>query len=254
LFDLARQFQIKVLAITDHDSTDGYSSLRQRPAETDAPTLIPAIEMSAEGADACHLLGYFVNVEDSAFQRRLESLRENRIARLQRVVHKLNALGVALAWDDVRRQSRGQALGRPHIADALIEKKIVSSRQQAFDRFLKQDGAAYVPAESPTAAETIRTIRNAGGVPVLAHPSYYLDDGLIRRLVEQGLMGIEAYYPEHSRALSASLAERARAFGLVATGGSDFHGPRTGRSSLACVAVPEAVVDDLRAAHRRARG
>jgi 3',5'-nucleoside bisphosphate phosphatase len=247
LFDKAVELGVQVLAISDHDTTAGYEAVQASPALLNpAPPirLIPAIEINAEGEYACHLLGYWINPAHAPFQNRLAQLREQRIARLRAMADRLSQMGVSIDFENTLKRAGG-AVGRPHLADALIQKGVVKSRQEAFDRFLKKGGPAYVPTESPTIEESIELIRLAGGVAVLAHPSYYTSETLLRALVERGIQGIEAYYPEHSRSLTQNYLLWAKTYGLIVTGGSDFHGPKTGRSALACVDVPMDVVDSL---------
>jgi predicted metal-dependent phosphoesterase TrpH len=245
LFAVALELNIRVLSITDHDSVEGLASIRALRAAHPEIRVIPGIEMSAEGEIYCHLLGYCIDVNAPGFQNRLSNLRRQRLDRIQAMTRKINAMGIAVDYARVVALASGGSVGRPHLADALIEKGVVKSRQEAFDRFLKRDGPAYVPATEPTAGQTIDLIRSAGGVPVLAHPSYYTTPEFLKRLVDLGLKGLEVYYPDHSRSLIQRYLEMAGTFGLVVTGGSDFHGPRTQRESLACVDVPESVVDAL---------
>jgi predicted metal-dependent phosphoesterase TrpH len=251
LLEKAAELSVRFLGIADHDSTAGYEAVLPLASKFPGVELIPAIEINAEGEGACHLLGYYVDFKSPAFQKELAAYREARHLRVRAMIDKLGSLGIAIDYERVRALAQGGSIGRPHIADALIEKGVVTSRQKAFDRFLKKDGPAYVPGESPSAGEAIRLIRSAGGIPVLAHPWYYTNDDLIGGLVAQGLMGIEVYYPEHSRALVKRYLEFAQTYKLVATGGSDFHGPRTGRTALACVDVPESAVEDLKKAKNR---
>ena len=252
LFQKAIELQLRVLAISDHDSTAGFEAVRPLQARHPGLRLIPAIELNAEGEFACHLLGYFIDPADSDFQARLESFRALRRSRVRAMTEKLQALGMKIDFNRVLELSKGGSVGRPHLADALMEKGYVKTRQEAFDRFLKKDGPAYLGSGTPGAAEAIRLIRRVGGIPVLAHPSYYFTESLLKALLDSGLMGIEVYYPDYSRSLIQRYLELARAHDLVVTGGSDFHGPRTGRAALACVEVPESVVEDLEKARARA--
>jgi len=234
-----------VLSITDHDSTEGLVATRLLQVAHPEMRVIPGIEMSAEGDIYCHLLGYFVDVNSSAFQEQLGRLRQKRLERIAAMVKKMNALGFAIDYARVVALASGGSVGRPHLADALVEKGVVKSRQEAFDRFLKRDGPAYVPSEGLTAAKAIALIRAAGGVPVLAHPSYYTSPEFLKPMVDLGLAGLEVFYPDHSRSLVQRYLELAASYRLIVTGGSDFHGPGTHRSALACVDVPEYVVDAL---------
>jgi 3',5'-nucleoside bisphosphate phosphatase len=251
LLQKASELSIAYLGIADHDSTAGYEAVL--PLQTQFPSvqLIPAIEINAEGAPSCHLLGYFYDVKNAALQRQLAVYRRQRAERARAMVKKLQALGVLIEYEQVEEIAKGGSIGRPHIADALIQKGVVGSRQKAFDRFLKKEGPAYVGGDSPTPAEAIQLIRAAGGVPVLAHPCYYTSDVFFQELVNQGLMGIEVYYPEHSRSLIKRYLEWVERYGLAVSGGSDFHGPRTGRTSLGCVDVPETVLESLQRAKTR---
>lgn len=245
LFQEALELGIRVLAISDHDSTSGYEAVLPLASGRPEIRLIAAIELNGEGSLACHLLGYFINVQNEAFQRQLADYRERRTERVRAMAQKLNELGSPVDFHRVQEIAQGGALGRPHLADALMEKGIVKSRQEAFDRFLKKGGSAYISGNSPTAEEGIQLIRGAGGIPVLAHPSYYTSPELLDGLVAAGLMGIEAYYPDHSRALIEHYKDFAKKHQLVVTGGSDFHGPRTGRAALGSVPVPDSVIEDL---------
>lgn len=245
LLQEAQKLSVKVLAISDHDSTAGYQAALSANSSLPSVRLIPAIEINAGGPLACHLLGYFVDIENKTFQDGLALYRRLRVSRLQTMTQKLNALGLSIDFQRVLEIAKGGTLGRPHLADALREKGYVRSRQEAFNKYLGKYGPAYIPTDIPSAKEAVDLIRGAGGVPVLAHPSYYTSDSLLKTLVDWGVRGLEAYYPDHSRALTRRFLDLAEHYHLAATGGSDFHGPRTGRAALACVEVPESVIDNL---------
>lgn len=247
----AIEHDVRVLSITDHDSTEGYSRVAAQAAAIKNFQLIPGIEMSAEGDYHCHLLAYGIRVSDRQFQSRLEELRLQRVDRIRRMVERLQAQNIPITFEAVMEKAAGGTVGRPHIADTLIALKVVRRRQDAFNRFLKRGGSAYVETDAPTAQETLRLIHDAGGIPVLAHPSYDTSEGLVKRLVEWGLQGIEAYYSEHSRALVQHYRDLAARYGLLTTGGSDYHGPRTGRPRIACVDVPADALDALQKRLRR---
>ena len=251
LFSKALELQVRVLSVTDHDSTAGLEALL--PLEKSHPEmrLIPGLEMSAEGELYCHLLAYFVDIHSPGFQEKLAEFRRLRLARIEVMTKKINALGIPVEYSRVVALAAGGSVGRPHLADALVERGHVKTRKEAFERYLKRGGPAYVAGDGPTASECIAFIRSAKGIPVLAHPSYYTTPELLKPLIESGLMGLEVYYPEHSKSLVRRYLEMALAHHLVATGGSDFHGPKTQRSALACVDVPESVVEELEKARAR---
>ncbi len=251
LFSKALELKVRVLSITDHDSTVGLEAIMPQLSGHPEIRVIPGLEMSAEGELYCHLLGYFVDLKASGFQERLSHFRRLRLERMAAMTKKLNGLGIPVVYERVLALAAGGAVGRPHLADALVEIKVVKSRQEAFDRFLKRDGPGYISGDGPGAGDVIQFIRSAKGIPVLAHPSYYTTPELLKRLVDAGLMGLEVYYPEHSKSLIKRYLEMAQSCNLVVTGGSDFHGPKTHRSSLACVDVPETVVEALENARVR---
>ncbi|MFA5976212.1 MAG: PHP domain-containing protein [Elusimicrobiota bacterium] len=245
LFDKAAEIGVQVLSITDHDTTAGFQAVLPLQDHYPLVRLIPGIELNAEGDLACHVLGYFIDPSSPGLQNRLWTYRQFREERMKAMVAKLGCLGIPVEFERVLALAKGGVIGRPHLAAALMEKKVVRSWKEAFQRFLKKDGPAYVPAEFPTASEVIETIRQAKGIPVLAHPSHDAGGISLQRLVDQGLMGIEAYYPEHGRALTQRYLDLAKTYHLVVTGGSDCHGPRSHRSALACVEVPLDVLSGL---------
>ena len=193
--------------------------------------VIPGIEISAEHSPgSMHLLGYFFNIHHPLLNERLAHLQEARAERNPKIVEKLNKLGIKVSFEEVVKVSGGGQVGRPHFAQVLLDKGYVRSFQEAFDRFLKKGAPAYAEKFRFKATEALHFIQEANGVVALAHPKtlglsgYQELESLLLRLVEDGLKGLEVYYPEHS-ALEIShykaLAERC---GLVITGGTDYHG------------------------------
>lgn len=251
LYAKARELEIRHLAVTDHDSTEGLAQILAQPDLNPKLHLIPGIELSAEGELACHMLGYYIDMKSAALQKRLAELREARLGRIAAMIHKVGEMGYPVNPSRVYELAAGGSVGRPHLADAMVEMRHVKTRKEAFDRFLKKDGPAYIPGTGPDAGECIQLIRSAGGVPVLAHPSYYTNLELLQKLAGLGLMGVEVYYPEHSPSLIRRYLEMAKDCQLIATGGSDFHGPKTQRAALASVNVPESVIEALETARQR---
>jgi len=217
---------VRVLAITDHDTTAGLSEALEE-AQRWSIDIIPAIEINTEFHDTeAHILGYFIDVENVPLQQRLLEIRDRRRTRVARMLEQLRAHGVELTEEDVARHGKGDSLGRPHVAQALVARRYASSVPDAFDRWIGRDRPGYVGRESLSAPEAIALIRGAGGVPVIAHPLYLRSDALVEELIEAGLGGIEAVYPTHSPAQREHFAALAKAHGLGVTGGSDFHGPQ----------------------------
>jgi hypothetical protein len=226
----ARQ-RVGVLAITDHDSTDGLPEAMEEAARHGIE-IVPGLEINCDvpGAEI-HVLGYLVRWREAWFQQFLGEQRAERVARVHRIVERLTELGMPLTAEEVFAICREGSPGRPHVAQAMVNRGHVRSVREAFDRWLHAGGPANVPRRRLTPVEAVRVVRRAGGVPVLAHPGLAQRDALIPELVEAGLAGIEAYYPEHSARQIEAYRDTCRRLGLVATGGSDYHGSHTGRAT-----------------------
>jgi 3',5'-nucleoside bisphosphate phosphatase len=261
---MAQAANVTALAITDHDTIDGIADAMEAGASLGIE-IIPGIEISARDPRATpdselHILGYFLNWESLDLQAALAHLRMTRHTRNPQVIAKLNELGIDITYDEVLALAGNGAVGRPHIARVLMERGYVSSAKEAFDRYLAAGAAAYVPRELPPPAEAIALIRDAGGVPVLAHPSWLerSDDGIHKtceRLKSEGLMGMEVHYSTHKAEQTAQYLDTASRLDLLVTGGSDFHGVTKpdievglGRGSLR---VPEKLLEPLRKAAGR---
>ena len=226
---LAHKAGVTALAITDHDITDGIPEAITIGADLGIE-VIPGIEISSQWEDGeLHILGYFLDWQDPMLNRHLAGLRASRHRRNPLMVRKLNELGLELTYEEVRALAGTESVGRPHIARLLMEKGYVQSAKEAFDRYLGNGKAAYVPRELPEPAEAIGWIRAAKGIPVLAHPTWVrLDETSLLKLCETlkaaGLMGIEVHYSTHKRAQTEEYLNIAKRLGLLVTGGSDFHG------------------------------
>lgn len=252
LVELARKFD--VIAITDHDTTDGVEEAQQAAARYGAPIVIPGIELSAEDADGdVHMLGYYIDIHNRSFQDTLARFRENRYRRGQKMVEILTAMGMPLDWDRVTAIAGDGAIGRPHIARAMLEAGYVESVKDAFNRYIGNDGPAYVARTRLTPEESVALIHSAGGVAVLAHPGLLNDyRSMIRRLVAVGLDGVEVNHPANDEATRLDLRGIATTNHLIMTGGSDFHGPQVKPdTTLGMVSPPEGAVDALRQAAAR---
>jgi predicted metal-dependent phosphoesterase TrpH len=221
---------LQAIAITDHDTIEGLEEGLLEGERIDFE-VIPGIEISAEHSPgSMHLLGFFLDIHHPLLNERLEYLQTARAERNPKIVERLNRLGIELTYEDVLRASGGGQVGRPHFAQVLLEKNYVRSYQEAFERFLKKGAPAYVDKFRFTAKEAIHFINEAKGVSVLAHPNTLNMNGyselekLILRLIQEGLKGIEVYYPEHSTLEVAQYKTLAERYGLLMTGGTDYHG------------------------------
>jgi 3',5'-nucleoside bisphosphate phosphatase len=215
---------VRVMALTDHDTTSGLDAALAE-ARRWSIDIIPGIEINTDSQGTeVHILGYFINPRSHPLQARLQEVRAQRESRMQRMLDRLGQAGLPISEADVRKHAQGQSVGRPHVALALVDKKLVGSVREAFDLWIGKNGAAYVPRASLTPHEAIELIREAEGVPVLAHPCYVGGEDAIVPLIQAGLGGIEALYLQHNAAQQASYSALAERYGLGITGGSDFHG------------------------------
>jgi hypothetical protein len=256
LVRLAVRHGVRVLAVTDHDSTEGLAEAMEEAAKHPPLTIVPGLEINCdvEGGEV-HVLGYYPDWEAPWFQEFLREQRAERRARVFRIADRLAELGMPIDPEEVFALVKEGSAGRPHVAQVMVARGYVKSVREAFDRYLHSGGPATVPRRRLTPVEAIAVIRKARGVPVLAHPGVADLDGLIPSLIEAGLMGIEAHYNEHSSAQTAAYVEMCRAHGLIATGGSDYHGTHTGRTNPpGTPPVPMRVADDLRARAEALRG
>ena len=258
LVSAAARRGVRVLAVTDHDSTDGLRDAFDEAAKHPPLTIVPGLEINCDAPGAAgaevHVLGYYVDHEAGWFQDFLREQRVERVARVHRIAARLAELGMPIDAAEVFAIVKEGSAGRPHVAQVMVQRGYVRSVREAFDRYLHANGPANVPRKHLTPAEAVRIIRRAHGVPVFAHPGLADRDALIPELVEAGLMGIEAIYAEHSAAQTAHYKDVCRAHGLVATGGSDYHGERSGRTNLlGHPPVPMSVWEELKAAAEKAR-
>ncbi|MDF1544497.1 MAG: PHP domain-containing protein [bacterium] len=228
LLEAVRSKKLEAFSITDHDSLKGYLEVCRSLNDND-PELLTGVELSTSKEDNdLHLLVYCFDPEHKRLCEALEDLRERRNQRAARIVSKLNELGKAISMNQIESIASGAAVGRPHIAQALLNNKMVQSFDEAFSRFIGRGKIAYIPKVNFEPEEAIKLGHEAGGVVIMAHPMLDKNDRYIEELVGAGLDGIEAYHPYHRPAQRNRLIETARRLGLLVSGGSDYHG-REGR-------------------------
>ncbi len=248
---------IRALGVTDHDTTAGLPGVIEAGG-AHGVEIIPGVEINTDVPEGeLHVLGYLMDWHDASFQRELARLREGRVGRAEKMVQKLRALGMSVTMDQVLRIAGPAAPARPHIAAVLLEKGYVSTPAEAFERYIGRNGPAYAERIRFTPAEAVRLIRKTGGVPVWAHPviegsaeaiSDPLDsEAVLPELVAAGLQGIECYYSGYSPEVTRDLLGVAARYGLIATGGSDYHGPHRLNVELGEVEVPPSAVEQLKA-------
>ncbi len=229
LIILAAKINLQALAVTDHDTVDGLADA-SIAAEELGIELVPGIELAVEySSGRFHMLGYFIDPESAILNDRLKLLKYNRVMRNEQMIEKLQTLGFDITMSDVIRESGGGQIGRPHMAAAIVRKRMAATSAEAFDKYLKDGALAHIPKDKITIFEGIELIHSAGGKAVMAHPSSVNleDEALQSELIhfkEMGLDGMECYYNLYSPARCEEYATMATTAKLLKTGGSDFHG------------------------------
>lgn len=255
---LAKQSNLTALALTDHDTVAGCADARDEAAKLGVDFLC-GIEISAEypAPGTMHILGYGVDPESAALKTLTETLIAGRDSRNPRIVEKLNEMGVAVTMREWEDEAKGAVLGRPHLAAILVRKGYVSSIKHAFDSFLGQGAPAYFDKERLTPRQALERIAASGGVAVLAHPIQLRTqndaqlDRVVNDLADLGLGGIEVIHSDHDDAWLAKCTALAERFGLIKTGGSDFHGTNKKDIALGSARgrrIPREMFDVLKAA------
>lgn len=226
-----------IFALTDHDTTDGVS-LAEKVCREHRILFTPGVEISTREHDHLHFTGYNVDVTNPEFQSFLVQNRQNRKERICQIIRQLAEFGLDLTEEDVFKRAPN-TVSRAHVADALKAKGIVPSRQEGFRRYLVQGQPGYVPSAGVSAVEAIRHIKRAGGIAVIAHPGIVSEHWNFPAWTEAGLDGIEVFYPAHTFTMKQDLLALTRKYGLIATAGSDYHGPHAGRITTPGMQIPE---------------
>jgi len=217
---------LETIALTDHDSIDGIAPALEAARELKQLQFIPGVELSTDVASGeVHVLGYFIDYQSEELTTALERFRGSREGRAQGMIAKLAEFGINISWERVKEIAGDGAIGRPHIARAMLEKGYISSIKEAFDKYIARDGPAYVEREKVTPAEAVQLILRSNGVAVMAHPFTVPEpEAMIAELKAVGMAGIEAYYNGYSGEEIGRLIAMAKNNGLMVTGGTDYHG------------------------------
>lgn len=264
LVRLAAELGLRTIGVADHDSTEGLDEALAAGREHGVE-VIPAIELSCDVPDGeLHMLGYFPDYHDPAFQAELARLREGRVGRAQTMARRLTELGYPVSFERIQELAGDGAIGRPHVAQALIEAGHVRSKAEAFDTLIGRRGPAYVERVKLLPTDACQMLRSVGGLPVFAHPYIVRADGTVfeplpvetslPELVQAGLAGLEAYYPRYTQSLTNKLLGLARRYGLLVTGGSDFHGDGNAGALVGSIYVPPKCLRALKAVHKSGTG
>jgi 3',5'-nucleoside bisphosphate phosphatase len=248
LVRLASLAHLETIGLADHDSVDGLPEAIQA-GESLGLEVIPAVEINTDLSNKrgeAHVLGYFVEYTQREFQDSLGVLREARALRGERMVEQLRRIGINITWERVHQLAKG-SVGRPHVAQALIEAGYATDINDAFAKWIAPGRPGYIPRYKLTPDNAVRLIRSAYGVPVLAHPAHILDvEPLIDELLAAGLQGLECYYGDYDDQTVQQLLQLADRLRLIPTGGSDYHGPNMHPTPLGGRFVPQSSVDRLR--------
>ncbi len=244
--EMALDKNIRAISITDHDTLDGYPLAVEIGLDRGLEVITGA-ELSSEmnGIDI-HILGYFVDINNIALRQKLQEMKEARYIRAERMVQNLNRQGIDLQFETVLKVAGEGAIGRPHIATAMVDEELVYSFKEAFDKYIGYDSPAYIEKLKMLPKDVFRLILDAGGIPILAHPGITQVDELIPKFVREGLAGIEIYHTEHNSSLKRFYSEYCRKNDLVVTGGSDFHGQTQTRAEIGAPKIPYYILEKLR--------
>ncbi len=225
---------LTVIALTDHDTVDGIAPALVTAKAFPWLKVIPGIEISTDFPDGeVHVLGYFIDYTDPEFAARLERMRHSRRGRAQGMIAKLRDLGIHIEWQQVLEIADSGSIGRPHIAQAMLDKGYIASIKEAFTKYIGRGGPAYVEREKITPVEAVKLILRTKGLPVLAHPLTISDpETMVVELKAAGLVGIEAYYNGYTADEISRLVNLADKYGLIASGGSDYHGLDVSRETM----------------------
>lgn len=230
LLDSAIKAGLDLFALTDHDSIAGWQQIKNKAPASIEIALGAEVSCQTLEALSVHMLGYLFNPEDKALIDSMNETRTNRITRMERIVARLQEAGMDITVEDVYAETiEGATVGRPHLADAMIRKGIVADRTEAFETYLHNRSKYYIPDASPTPEAAITLIKNAGGVAIIAHPFASLRGRIIsaqylESLIGAGLDGIEINHRDHNDGEREELSHLAKRYGLLVTGGSDYHG------------------------------
>lgn len=217
---------LTVIALADHDCVDGIAPALEAVKDFPQLRVIPCVEISTDTEDSeVHILGFFIDYTDGELKTSLESFRSSRQGRAQGMIDKLAKLGIHIEWERVQQLAGDGSMGRPHIAQAMLEGGYITSLQEAFSKYIGYDGPAYVKREKMTPAEVVALIRQVHGLPVLAHPlNINNPETMIIELKTAGLAGIETYYKNYTTDEIKLLLGWADTHHLITTGGTDYHG------------------------------
>lgn len=224
LLEKVNKVGLKCISIVDHDTVNGIEDAVSLGKKMDIE-VIPGVELSTTLGDMdVHINGYFIDYKNETLLEHLNIFKDERLKRAKRIIDKLHKLKIPLEFESVLARAPHSALGRPHIANAMVENGFVNNYQQAFDQYIKNGGPAYEAKNSFSPKQAISLINKCGGVSFIAHPGCHLSEDAISELINMEIDGIETVHPGHSPQTTESLKKIANTYFLLESGGSDFHG------------------------------
>lgn len=250
LVEKAAALRLAFVALADHDTVDGIVPALEAARDFPGLKVIPAVEISTDMPDGeAHILGYFIDFTSAELASSLDRFRNSRQRRAQAMLERLGAMGIDIKWQRVQEIAGEGSVGRPHIAQAMLEKKYIATFKEAFDKYIGHGCPAYVERDKMTPVEAVGLVVRSDGLPVLAHPYTVADpEALIATLKPAGLVGIEVYYKDYDTFQKESLRDMADRHNLIATGGTDYHGiDEDAEVPPGGVDVPAAAVERLAA-------
>ena len=231
IIQLAKKEGVKVIAITDHDTTDALVEAREECVRNNIE-FIPGIELSSiDNGKEVHILGYYIDETSREFKEFCDKSLEKRNKRNEKYIELLNSLNVNVSIDDIKQVTKSRVISKIHFADCLLKKKYTTYFREAFKKYFNKKNFKDIKAEFPSVEDCIKNIKNAGGIAVLAHPKIlnYNSEVLESKIKEYkgyGLSGIECYYTGHSNSEVSLYKELSQKYDLITTGGTDYHGPK----------------------------
>jgi predicted metal-dependent phosphoesterase TrpH len=247
IIDYACKKELKAISITDHDDINGLEFSEQY-CQQKGIEFITGVEISARSKPYdLHLLGYFFDYRNKKLKDYIEFFQSERLKRAKKIVELLKNFGIYLSFDLILKKAGQGSIGRPHIADALVEEGCVHTYQEAFNKYIGDDCPCCVPKYKISPAEAIALINNAGGICVIAHPGSDVNDEVLMELIKAGLEGIETIHPRHTQQQVDHYREIIQKHGLLETGGSDCHGNRKSHVMIGQFTVPYSIVEKMKA-------
>jgi predicted metal-dependent phosphoesterase TrpH len=245
IIQICKRSDLKAIALTDHDTVSGVEEAMSH--STHDFEVIPAVEMSSNIGDMdIHILGYYLDHKNPALLEYLNDYKHHRVERVKKIIDKLHSDGIKLEFEQIKMLAKDCSLGRPHVAEVLVENGYVKSITEAFHKYLGYGLPYYVPKKNIAPKEVIKIIKESKGIPVIAHPGTINSETILYQLIMDGALGIEIWHPEHTPRWRQGLYEIALKNGLLMTGGSDCHGRRSDSVRLGLTGCGEEEVDLLK--------